>query len=156
MVRLPFDYNWIYFSEFPQGLYQLSKTPILPLIIQSYKVGSNLGLKNPCTWLILPIVMYLQSCVPLMTGNHIIHCLWALAISLVFEYVVQRIVLAGSYPSKVKKRPSMYARAFGTRNSSRYDSLAIWFFSALSVPVSNWLQNPRQSSCVPLNLIITS
>ena len=80
----------------------------------------------------------------------------AFATSLGLPHLVFKMLLALPYPSTVNGSPSIHVRALGTRSSFRYDSLAIWLISAISISVSNCPQSLCQSRKVPWNFVITN
>ena len=73
-----------------------------------------------------------------------------------FSYLVRRMFLAHVYPSLSKGKPSMIALTLGTSSSFKYENLATWPMSDLSISTSNCPQDLCQSRCIPWNFIITS
>ena len=102
--------------------------------------------------------LILVGLVSVITDNPIMYWMWALGTSLGFAYLVMRMLLARVYPSLLKGNPSITALTLGKSSSFKYESLATWPMSDLSIVASNCPQNLCQSTCrcVLWNFVLTS
>ena len=86
------------------------------------------------------------------------HRMWAWATFLGFAYLVMRKFLARVYPSLLKGNPSITALTLGKSSSFKYEALATWPMSDLSIVASNCPPDLCQSTCrcAPWNFVLTS